>query len=81
MINFDLEKEAFKKVNSRFQLTMLLADRTRQLKLGAKPLIEISNGDSFYTIALKEVAAEKIDQTKRIFPQNLDEVNSERNRS
>jgi DNA-directed RNA polymerase omega subunit len=77
MSDLDLEKEALKKVGSRFQLTVLLSDRARQLKLGAKPLVEINNGDSFYVIALKEISAGKIDQTKRAFPQNLDKVNSE----
>jgi DNA-directed RNA polymerase omega subunit len=77
MSNSILEAEALKKVGSRFQFTVLLSDRTRQLKLGAKPLIEIENGDSFYVIALKEIAAGKIDQTTRAFPQNLEKENSE----
>ena len=76
MSDLDLEKEALEKAGNRYLLTVLLADRARQLKLGAKPLVEIGNGDSFYNIALREVAAGKIDQTTRVFPQNLDNVNS-----
>jgi DNA-directed RNA polymerase omega subunit len=75
MNNFELEKNALEKAGNRYLLTVLLANRTRQLKLGAKPLVEIGNGDSFHVIALKEIAAGKIDQTKRMFPQDLDEPN------
>lgn len=75
MNNFRLEKNALEKAGNRFLLTILLADRTRQLKMGAKPLIEIKNGDSLYDIALREVAAGKINPTTRAFPQNLDKVN------
>lgn len=74
MNNFDLEKNALEKAGNRYLLTVLLADRTRQLKLGAKPLVEVKNGDLPYVIALREIAAGKIDQTTRMFPKNLDKM-------
>jgi DNA-directed RNA polymerase omega subunit len=80
MNNFELEKDALEKAGNRYLLTVLLADRARQLKLGAKPQVEVGNGDSHYVIALREIAAGKIDQTKRVFPQNLDKLEFQESR-
>lgn len=74
MNDYDLEKDALEKAGNRYLLIVLLADRTRQLKQGAKPLVETGNGDSPYIVAMKEIAAGKIDQTARIFLQDLDEA-------
>jgi DNA-directed RNA polymerase subunit omega len=74
MNSFDLEKNALEKAGNRYLLAVLLADRTRQLKLGAKPLVEVNNGDLPYVIALREIAEGKIDQTTRMFPKDLDKM-------
>jgi DNA-directed RNA polymerase omega subunit len=55
-----LEEKALDKIGNRYSLVMLIAKRINQLKKGAKPRVRIKNGESFYIIAVKEMAAGKI---------------------
>ena len=51
---------ALGKIRNRFLLVNLLTKRIRQLKDGAKPLIQGSNNMSVDEIALQEIAEGKI---------------------
>ena len=51
---------ALGKVQNRFLLVNLLTKRIRQLKDGARPLIQAGANLSVDEIALQEIAAEKI---------------------
>jgi DNA-directed RNA polymerase omega subunit len=51
---------ALRKVQNRFLLVNLLTKRIRQLKDGARPLIQEGNNLSVDEIALQEIAEDKI---------------------
>ena len=48
---------AIKVVGNRYQTTMLIARRIRQLHHGARPQVPHEEADSFFTIAVREIAA------------------------
>jgi DNA-directed RNA polymerase subunit omega len=51
-------EDCLEKVNSRFELVILAAQRARQLFKGAKPLIESDNRE--VVVALREIADGKV---------------------
>lgn len=48
---------AIKVVGNRYHTTMLIAKRIRQLQHGARPQVPPEEADSFFTIAVREIAA------------------------
>ena len=48
---------AIRKVGNRYLATMLVAKRTRQLHHGAQALVERAEGESHFTVAMREIAA------------------------
>ena len=50
------------KISSHFKVVQVASHRAHQLELGAKPLVE-KEGDKPVVIALREIAAGKIDET------------------
>ena len=48
---------AIKAVGNRYQTTMLIAKRIRQLGHGARPQVPHEESDSYFTIAVSEIAA------------------------
>ncbi len=61
----DLEKDALKVVNSRYLLSILVAQRIHQLEKGALPCIEVDEENMhpkfFYELALKEIIEGNMD--------------------
>ena len=55
-------EDCLEKVENRFTLVLLAAERVRQLEKGAKPLVETKNEKA--VTALREIAAEKITTAK-----------------
>ncbi|MDR2459382.1 MAG: DNA-directed RNA polymerase subunit omega [Deltaproteobacteria bacterium] len=53
--------DCLKRVDNRFSLIHLAAERARQLKLGAKPLVPNVDNHKDIVLALREIAAGKID--------------------
>ncbi len=51
---------AIKVVGNRYHTTMLIARRIRQLHHGARPQVPHEEADSFFTIAVREIAADQI---------------------
>jgi DNA-directed RNA polymerase subunit omega len=49
-------------VENRFELVMMAAKRARQLANGVEPRIENETGDKPTVLALREIAARRIDQ-------------------
>jgi DNA-directed RNA polymerase omega subunit len=47
---------AIKKVGNRYLTTMLLAKRIRQLHHGARSLVQRQEGESHFSIAIREIA-------------------------
>jgi DNA-directed RNA polymerase subunit omega len=60
MSKHELLSTALRKVQSRFLLVNLLTKRIRQLKDGARPLIERGNRLPVEEVALQEIAEGKI---------------------
>jgi DNA-directed RNA polymerase omega subunit len=48
---------AIKVVGNRYHTTMLIAKRIRQLHHGARPQVPYEEADSFFAIAVREIAA------------------------
>jgi DNA-directed RNA polymerase omega subunit len=48
---------AIKKVGNRYLATMLLAKRIRQLHHGARSLVQRQEGESLFSVAVREIAA------------------------
>ena len=48
---------AIKVVGNRYHTTMLIAKRIRQLHHGARPQVPHEEAESFFTIAVREIAA------------------------
>ena len=48
---------AIKKVGNRYLTTMLLAKRIRQLHHGARSLVQRQEGESLFSVAVREIAA------------------------
>jgi DNA-directed RNA polymerase subunit omega len=48
---------AIKKVGNRYLTTMLLAKRIRQLYHGARSLVQRQEGESLFSVAVREIAA------------------------
>jgi DNA-directed RNA polymerase subunit omega (EC 2.7.7.6) len=48
-------------ISNRFELTLAAAVRARQISAGHAPLLETSKKDKPVVIALREIAAKKID--------------------
>ncbi|MBW1855653.1 MAG: DNA-directed RNA polymerase subunit omega [Deltaproteobacteria bacterium] len=57
-------EDCLKKVDNRFTLVLLAAERTRQLLKGSTPLVETDNRDG--VISLREIAAGKVSTKKTI---------------
>ena len=53
-------EDCLEKVDNRFLLVMLAAKRVKQLYKGAKPLIENRHSNKNVVMALREVAAGKL---------------------
>ena len=51
-------EDCLQKVENRFALVLLAAERTKQLLKGSRPLVESDNKDG--VIALREIAAGKV---------------------
>ena len=47
---------AIKKVGNRYLTTMLLAKRIRQLHHGARSLVQRQEGESYFSVAIREIA-------------------------
>lgn len=47
---------AIKKVGNRYLTTMLIAKRIRQLHHGSPPLVEYEEDESYFTVAVREIA-------------------------
>lgn len=54
-------EDCLEQVPNRFLLTMVAAKRTKQLYKGAEPMIENKSGNKRVVLALREVAAGKVD--------------------
>ncbi len=54
-------QDCLEQVPNRFLLTMIAAKRSKQLYKGAPPLIENRSGNKNVVLALREIAAGKID--------------------
>lgn len=48
---------AIKVVGNRYHTTMLIAKRIRQLQHGARPQVDHEESDSYFAIAVSEIAA------------------------
>jgi DNA-directed RNA polymerase subunit omega len=57
-------EDCLKKVDNRFTLVLLAAERTRQLLKGSTPLVETDNKDG--VISLREIAAGKVSTKKTL---------------
>ncbi|HOI15163.1 MAG TPA: DNA-directed RNA polymerase subunit omega [Geobacteraceae bacterium] len=53
-------EDCLKEVNNRFLLVMLASKRVKQLYKGSKPVIENKSSNKNVVLALREVAAGKI---------------------
>ena len=53
-------EDLINKVGGRFMLVALMQKRVRELKKGAKPLVEVFPKQSYKDIALAEIAQDKI---------------------
>ncbi len=47
---------AIKQIGNRYLTTMLIAKRIRQLYHGARPLVEHEENESYFTVAVREIA-------------------------
>ncbi len=54
-------EDCLNQIPNRFLLTMVAAKRAKQLYKGATPLIENKQGNKKVVLALREIAAEKIE--------------------
>jgi len=57
-------EDCLMKVDNRFTLVLLAAERTRQLLKGSTPLVETDNKDG--VVSLREIAAGKVSTKKTI---------------
>ncbi len=57
-------EDCLKKVDNRFTLVLLAAERTRQLLKGSTPLVETDNKDGVRS--LREIAAGKVSTKKTL---------------
>ena len=55
-------EDCLKKVENRFALVMLAAERTKQLLKGSSPMVKVDNKEG--VIALREIAAGKANPAK-----------------
>lgn len=65
---------AIKVVGNRYQTTMLIARRIRQLHHGARPQVPHEEADSFFTIAVREIAAGHLSFDPVPLPDNIPPV-------
>ncbi len=54
-------EDCLEKIPNRFLLTMVAVKRAKQLYKGSKPLIENKQGNKRVVVALREIAAGKIE--------------------
>lgn len=54
-------EDCLKQIPNRFLLVMVAAKRTKQLYKGSQPLIENKAGNKKVVVALREIAASKVD--------------------
>ena len=47
---------AIKKIGNRYLTTMLIAKRIRQLQHGSPPLVDYEEDESYFTVAVREIA-------------------------
>ena len=62
---------AIKAVGNRYHTTMLIAKRIRQLHHGARPQVPHEEADSFFTIAVREIAAGYLSFESAPSPENV----------
>jgi DNA-directed RNA polymerase subunit omega len=60
-------EDCLDKVDNRFQLVLVAAKRARQLAMGTEPLVPWEN-DKATVVALREIAADKVDRSILIEP-------------
>lgn len=65
---------AIKVVGNRYHTTMLIAKRIRQLHHGARPQVPYEEADSFFTIAVREIAAGNLSFDSVPLPDNIPPV-------
>lgn len=65
---------AIKVVGNRYHTTMLIARRIRQLHHGARPQVSHEEADSFFTIAVREIAAGHLSFEPVPIPENAPPV-------
>ena len=56
----ELLDAAIKRVGNRYLATMLVAKRIRQLHHGAPPYVNREDGDSHFTVAMREIAEGRV---------------------
>ena len=56
----ELRDAAIKKVGNRYIATMLVAKRIRQLLHGAPPYVERAEGESPFSVAMREIAEGRV---------------------
>ena len=54
-------EDCLREIPNRFLLTMVATKRTKQLYKGAEPLIENKSGNRKVVLALREIAAGKVE--------------------
>jgi len=65
-------QEALKRVENRFNLTVLIAQRARQLQEGYKPLVDVDDPDNIVPVqtALRELEQDKIQLVVKTEPKS-----------
>ena len=71
-------EDCIDKIGNRFELVLLATKRARQITRGSTPLVEVDN-DKPTVIALREIAAGKIDPTalNEMVEETLDEAHAQ----
>ena len=67
---------AIKVVGNRYHTTMLIAKRIRQLQHGARPQVSPEEADSFFTIAVREIAAGHLSFESAPPPENVSPIST-----
>ena len=57
-------EDCLKKVDNRFSLVLVASKRAKQLMKGSAPLIENKDNNKEIVVALREIAAGKVNQDK-----------------
>lgn len=57
-------EDCLKRVDNRFSLVLMASKRAKQLMKGSSPLIDNKNNNKEIVVALREIAAGKVNQVK-----------------